>query len=220
MWLDFAVRRTRRLLFLEGVCQDLQLQHKSINPSCCCCCWQQLGRPNILQELALSLFLTQTQTHTHNYASLILYQHSVFRCDSALISSLAVRIHGRLNCCGKHYTNYWCQYGVMRRQAESIVANLLHSEVALLWLSLIGRQCFMAGSGFSEACRCRRMWITAQCSSTVLSWWLHLFWQALDCVWWWETAPGWHSAPALQLTMWIMATRRSTSIHQQTLRSH
>lgn len=74
----------------------------------------------------------------------------------------------------------------------------------------------MAGPGFSEACRGRRMWITAQCSSTVLSRWLHLFWQALDCVWWWETAPGWRSAPALQLTMWIMETRRSKSMHQQT----
>lgn len=174
---------------------------------------------------ALSLPPPHTHTHTHTYAlydyvSLILHQHPVFWWDSVLISSLTVRIHAWLNCCGKHYTNYWCQYGVMRRQSKSIVANLVHSEVALLWLSLMGRQCFMAGSGFSEACRRRRMWITAQCSSTVLSWWLHLFWQALDCVWWWETAPGWHSAPALQLTMWIMETRRSTSIHQQTLRSH
>ena len=74
----------------------------------------------------------------------------------------------------------------------------------------------MAGPGLSEACRGRRMWITAQCSSTVLSRWLHLFWQALDCVWWWETAPGWCPAPALQLTMWIMETRRSKRMHQQT----
>lgn len=125
-----------------------------------------------------------------------------------------------LNCCGKRHTNYRCQYHVMGRQGESIIANLVHSIVALLWFwhgaSLIRRQRFMAGPGFSEACRGKRMWITAQCSSTVLSRWLHLFWQALDCVWWWETAPGWHSAPALQLTMWIMETRRSKSMHQQT----
>lgn len=126
----------------------------------------------------------------------------------------------RWNRCGKWNTNYRCQYHVMGRQGESIIANLLHSQVALLWLwhgaALIRRQRFAAGSGFSEACRGRRMWITAQCSSTVLSRWLHLFWQALDCVWWWETAQGWRSAPALQLTMWIMETRRSWSMHQQT----
>ena len=106
------------------------------------------------------------------------------------------------------------------RQGKSIVANLVHSTVALLWFqhraSLIRHQCFVVGPGFSEACRGRRMWITAQCSSTVLSRWLHLFWQALDCVWWWETALGWCSAPALQLTKWIMETRRSKSMHQQT----
>lgn len=125
-----------------------------------------------------------------------------------------------LNCCRKRHTNYRCQYHVMGMQGESIIANLVHSIVALLWFwhgaSLIRRQHFMAGPGFSEACRGRRMWITAQCSSTVLSRWLHLFWQALDCVWWWETAPGWRSAPALQLTMWIMETPRSKSMHQQT----
>lgn len=125
-----------------------------------------------------------------------------------------------LNCCGRRHTNFCCQYHVMGRQGESIIANLVHSTVAPLWFwhgaSLIRRQRFMAGPGFSEACRGRRMWITAQCSSTVLSRWLHLFWQALDCVWWWETAPGWRSASALQLTMWIMETRRSKSMHQQT----
>lgn len=129
-----------------------------------------------------------------------------------------------LNCCGKRHPNYWCQYLVMGSQGESIIANLVHSEVALLWLwhraSLIRRQRFMAESGFSEACRGRRMWIMAQCSSTVLSRWLHLFWQALDCVWWWETAPGWSSAPAPQLTMWIMKTQRSKSMHQQTPTSY
>lgn len=130
-------------------------------------------------------------------------------------------MHGHiLNHCGRRHTNYWCQYHVTGRHGESIIANLVHSRVALLWFwhgaSLIRRQRFMAGPGFSEACRGRRMWITAQCSSTVLSRWLHLFWQALDCVWWWETAPGWRSAPALQLTMWIMETRRSKSMHQQT----
>lgn len=106
------------------------------------------------------------------------------------------------------------------RRAGWVDHNLVHSTLAHLWFqrraSLIRRQRFMAGLGFSEACRGRRMWITAQCSSTVLSRWLHLFWQALDCVWWWETAQGWCLAPALQLTMWIMETRRSKSMHQQT----
>ena len=115
---------------------------------------------------------------------------------------------------------FWCRYHVTGRRGESIITNLVHSTVALMWFrhraSLIRLQRFMAGPGFSEACRGRRMWITAQCSSTVLSRWLHLFWQALDCVWWWETALGLHSAPALQLTMWIMKTWRGKSVHQQT----
>lgn len=118
------------------------------------------------------------------------------------------------------HTNYWSQYQVMEKRCKSIIANPAHSTVALLWFQhracLIKRKHFMAGPGFSEACRGERMWITAQCSSTVLSRWLHLFWQALDCVWWWETAPGWRWAPVLQLTMWIMETRRSESMRQQT----
>lgn len=52
---------------------------------------------------------------------------------------------------------------------------------------------------------------TAQCSWTVASRWLHLLWQPLGCVRWWETARGRRSAPPLQLTTWIMASRRSRS---------
>lgn len=109
---------------------------------------------------------------------------------------------------------------MMWKRGGLITANPVHSTVAHPRFQhrpgLIKRTHFMAGPGFSEACRAERMWITAQCSSTVLSRWLHLFWQALDCVWWWETAPGWRWAPVLQLTMWIMETRRSKRMHQQT----
>lgn len=154
--------------------------------------------------------------HTH-----LLHSESSMSWKDTSSFSFWEFLHGHmLNCCGRQHTKCWCQCHAMGSQGESIITNLVHSTVALVWFrhwaSLIRLQRFMAGPGFSEACRGRRMWITAQCSSTVLSRWLHLFWQALDCVWWWETAPGWRSAPALQLTMWIMETRRSKSMHQQT----
>lgn len=107
----------------------------------------------------------------------------------------------------------------MEMQGTSVTANLALRLFILKFHYndfLIRCQSFMAGPGFSEACRGRGMWITAQCSSTVLSWWLHPFWQALDCVWWWETAPSQHSATTLQLSTWIMETRRRWSVHQQT----
>lgn len=133
--------------FLEGVCQDLQFQHIPIIPA--------------------GTSVHPAGAHTHSYIDdgvwLPFYKPPVFRNRfsrqrrSVFISLHTVTIHARPNCCGKHSSNYWCQYGVMGRQGRSIVANLVHSEVALLWLPLMGRQCFMAGSGFSEACRRRRM---------------------------------------------------------------
>lgn len=66
-----------------------------------------------------------------------------------------------LKCCGKCHANYWCQYHAIERQGKLIIANLVHGWVAPLWdwhkASLVRYQCFTARTGFSEACRGRRM---------------------------------------------------------------
>lgn len=77
----FALRKMRGLL-LEGTCQDLPYQQRSIS-LCCCCCWQQLGRAFILQELTHTftvdgdVWLTFYKPSVSKTASFSRLQHSV-----------------------------------------------------------------------------------------------------------------------------------------------